>query len=98
MRFMAIPHFLFGKLRLCCALFVFAASTQVFGQLASDELVSRTFNLNLPRNNIVRTENGTGQSVPSAQAPSRKEELRRLFSDAGIDLRDTLSAEGRESK
>jgi hypothetical protein len=73
---MAIPRSVIGKLRLCCALLVFAAGlAKAYGQLASEELVMRSYQL-LPATNIL---------VP-APMQHRNEQIETMFADMGIAL------------
>ena len=97
---MGTPQSLFGNLRLCCALFVFAAgSAAAYGQLASEELVTKTFKLNPDPSLTLNAENGAFEFfAPPQERLTRTEELRRMFASAGVDLRDSSSPEGRESK
>src|SRR5690349_3947365 len=93
---MAIPQFLTGKLRLCIGLGIFFAGCAAnFGQLASEELVTRTFKL---RNLTLPKEYRAFELFSSPQSPSPKEDIRAMLLSAGVDLRDASSLEGRESK
>lgn len=95
---MAIPQFLSGKLRLCIGLGIFfAGGAANFGQLATEEHVTRTFNLNLPTSRAPGPS-GVLEFSSSAPRPSNKEQMRGFLLGAGVELPETSSAEGRESK
>jgi hypothetical protein len=95
---MAIPQFLSGKLRLCIGLGIFfAAGTANFGQLASEKLVTRTFNLNMPTLRAP-APSGVLEFSSSGRRPSNKEQMREFLLGAGVELTEASSPEGRESK
>lgn len=96
---MATPRSLFGNLRLCIGLgILFAGCAANFAQLASEELVTRTFKFNPSTNLSALAENGRFEFFPPTQPPSRKEEIRAMLLAAGVDLRDATSVEERESR
>lgn len=102
---MAIPINSFGRLRLgfVLSVVVVATASATHGQLASDELVTRTFRLGMMTNSTVRsgtvrTQNGTFQFVVSAQIQPRKEQLALMFADAGIALMGDPSTWGSETE
>jgi hypothetical protein len=100
---MATPVTSFQRLSIWLGIgLVTAACVATHGQLASDQLVTRTFKL-IPVTNqplqAIKTEQGIVTFSPPLELQSRKEQLEIIFRDAGLDLlADPFSTPAGENK